>query len=348
MNISGEVKMDFLIDLENFSKFYVFPFISTIGFFLNLLSLLVFLNKRRKSNMYIYLVFKTVIELISTIIGSITGFAFCTKSFKHSSYFEQVLIVILVKILPNILYVLFSFCLILIIIDRYLFLSKKHYCIALVPSKFYVGLCVVVTILMNFPLYFTFKISKENNEEYIVDITDFGSSKPIIAYYCVLIIVENVIPLAIMVFMSLMVIKELKKYLLEKNCSSESCLNDITTSVNSNGLLLNSDKTKYGKNDREHKLDVESQLTQMILACSAIFILSRFGETFSAIVIQIQGFYGIYQDRLQICITLFSHLVTILMSSTGFFLYCAYNKFFRKYLRKMFLLKKGKRNETLV
>lgn len=100
-----------------------------------------------------------------------------------------------------------------LITNRYLTAKNKNNWIIKLKLKYYIPILIIFPLAFSLPIYFSFtiKLSNENRELYNWTLSDLSETYAYRAYFLLGVVVENIIPLIILVTMNIQSLRNIKK-----------------------------------------------------------------------------------------------------------------------------------------
>ncbi len=266
-------------ELMNFTiinGYFIIPALGVIGFVLNLICLLVFMNSRFKNReKFRYIIVKLLIEMLGCIyFMGFQNYLMCsweseillnnpcidTGSFSFITYR-----LVMYRYLSHCNYIWSGINEVLINYDKYLMISNRSSLFNRKKNfKFIILSCGIFSHLLFIPNFFVFKIHSTNNETnvFILIKSKLGTNNFFDLYTLIVLGLANVSLTFLIVFTSFMLAKEIKKY------SNNATLMHLTVFSK---MIFNRRK-------------LEIKLLKMVLILSFIYSLIRIYDFFYLVI----------------------------------------------------------------
>jgi hypothetical protein len=352
-------ELPILRDLNIIMNIYSIPIVSLIGFFLNIVCLIVLLSPKLKGDTYKYLIFKTISHLIFQFATALTPMYRCTQCAVVSSLIVNIFRFGLNFCVINVVSTYANLSEIALTYDRLYLLKQQHSKFLIKLPAFYTLIAfILIGIIANIPTFFAFGVGfNPNNNAYSFARTVFGLTSEFITYLFVFNLVQSLVVFIVLIFVNLLVTYEFKKYINRKknltnvnaqtikltNKKSETKRSTIAEANTSFSLNLAKDRnsTKHECNlnakmstvkiNQNQNESAELKFTLMIIISCALYSVTRLFQYLntSSTPLGIPFPIGTYLNYL-------SFFSTTLYYTINIFIYLIFNKNFRARFREIF------------
>ena len=210
-NESETTLKEYIDSISDFIGNYVLCAICIIGLIINILIRYLLRSKTLKNIFYKHISLKTFVDTFICLIG--IGYLYidclgCLAEFKYTKIIYHILHVVCTRLL----FVTSSFHEIYLITNRYLTLKNMNNWIVKLKLKYYVPFLVLFPMGLVIPFLIIVSInqSKKNSELYNWTV-NVGDNYLYMIYFMILLLIENILPLTILVIMSVLCQIEYKK-----------------------------------------------------------------------------------------------------------------------------------------
>ena len=237
-------------DFSFISGYIVIPIICGISGLLNLIILVILMSLTLDQKAYDYLKYKSLNDMISCILaGSVTN-ALCTYciSYVFNTLGTLIYRVYFLRIFLEILYNTSIFCEIGLTYDRLcLIKGKTNWFIRMKVSYFYV-VSLLLSLIIYLPEFMAFKITRFEDDIYMLSLTAIGNSTYYNYYYLILTGIQSFVSIICVTILNAQTFFSFKEFLRNKT-------------------------TK--QNIKKKKIKQENDTTKMIIILNFLFVISR-------------------------------------------------------------------------
>jgi hypothetical protein len=318
--------MDYFF-LINIAYVYLLPITSSICFFFNLLSLIVFIcGKEMKNGRYGYFKAKTIAETIFTLVSSLSPLSQVSSSSLVGSLAAQIITVYGVVGACGVVLIFLGFIELLILYDRYITVKPSSKLKLKINHSIFIGIFLAISIAVNIPFFFDSKIiliEYKGTSIYTRELTEFGQSYFLFYYWFVYAFLSNCIYILLIPIAGFGLVFEFGRFVKRKNVLTNQANNSNNNPTNS----MTNEQFVAKKN-----------LTTMILVLTGVFLISR---TFHMCIVCYHTYVTLKNSDTIInsYLYFFGYQLNFpLTTGLSFIIYIKFNKHFRSSL--LSLLKK--------
>jgi hypothetical protein len=335
---------------------YVYTVICGIGCVLNAICILLYAQRRYKGTMYSHLLNKTVFELLTLLISTLSPFSNCSDC---RSLGARIYRLYFMRIIINMTFTCSGFAEIGLTYDRLmLFKSGANKTLLKVNFKHFFIISFVASVVLFVPNFFASQLVEGPNPGvYNIISTAFGISSAFNSYSIFIFVIQNLLTALVLIVLNYMVFIEYGNYFRKKTkllgvskSHNEQRLTSVTwtkqkadttipqAQTASVGIENNSKasvRNLRGNNAKianKNSTDADRNFTLMIMISSSLFTISRILEGTTSIVTHVDKANGIVNNPWLAILGWFAHLATYLSFSSNIIFSFIFNKLFRGHL----------------
>lgn len=321
---------------------FLLPLISSIGFLLNFLCVLVYWRILRVNNdvLYKYLCINSISNSIAMLIDTFSPLALCGDNCRISQTYSAQLFYLYGFIYFADAFETFSSLIdIVLTVDRFAKVSNRLKNFRKISYKIIIFILLLISLLYYIPFILKKEIVSSsiviNNVTYGVyrlAPSEFGKTKFGLFFILIQLILSEVFVLVVMINFNVLLLFSLKDNIYPIKKENKRLMNDLT-SCNKNDESLNENQLFAQNNSlqeqKQNKTDYK--VTLMIISMS---VLNLLGNSPSVIIYTISIFYTIEPALINNLLAL-SNLSTVLTFTCYIFVFYYFNRIFRNTLRTM-------------
>jgi hypothetical protein len=314
------------------------PLICIFGSITNILSIIVFSNKKMKDVSFKYMLAASFGDLIYLLLLTYNYTVFCPNFINTHKFGQQIYIIIVKQYLTSCLAIFTILIDLILSIQRYFILSNDKRSYLFKPYKCIILIVFIISFIFYMPVLFQNNIlAKINSEsdnivEYSLIETEFGKSSMGNYLLIILSLIRIFLGIILLSFINLINAIIFRKRFENRLKSKIRLTNTNTTTTTTEITLLKSESVNKIQNSKEFKeTKANRKITQMImftcllyffghLPASIIFIMRLFLQPTPIMLVVIQFFFAF------ICLS----------KGLTFFIYYFYNNVFRGVLKQLF------------
>ena len=311
---------------------YIITPISSLGFILNLISLLVFFRLLSNGNIYKFFLIKAITDSILLLIGSFIVYGTCGNCASFQTLGSVIYRHFFSGFINSAMSTFSGFCEILIAVDRIYIVKNKK-----LNSWFYIFFIILslsISFLIPVPFFFANKIENIGDSKYILRRTKFGTSIEYTYYLSSVLIILNSFLFSCLVVSNTILLVQFKKYI-----SKKSNLTSILVASTESGKSKDS-RNNYSSNSSKTKDGATKSLTKMVLFLSIFFIITRLIHSISTILTSINRLKKINFDAFSVIISICSLILNYIMFGSTLIYHSCFNKIFFQSFKRLFFYKK--------
>lgn len=315
------------LSILSFVANIAYPFILTpicsVGFILNLITILVFFRLLSSGNIYKFFLIKTLADSFLLLIGALIYFGTCTNCATYQTIGAIIYKQFFSGYLNTALSTFSAFCEILIAVDRILIIKNKNI------KNIYFFICIIfftiISLLIPSPFFYANYIQYIGNSKYVLIKTEFGTSIEYTYYLTSVFISLNSILFIILLASNFILLFEFKKYLSKKK--------NLTSKVIATNESAKSNQSN--NNDISSKHASTRRLAKMVLTLSFLFMGSRLFHSSSTILSSVNRVKKINFDAFSIILTICSLIINYIMYGGSLIYHSFFNKVFFKSVKEL-------------
>jgi hypothetical protein len=315
-----------LIDIiQDISFVYVITTVCVVGFFLNIINILVLSRCDMKSKLYKYLLLNSFINLILLVFSGLLPIAKCGNLCAIARKYEAKLFIIVFVPCVNFLTTMSSLLNIQIAADRYMLISQRFSFARNISYKLLLTVYFVISLVMAVPYGFRFYIIRQNNanDSFALLPTGFVQSSLGGTLIVVISLIQNFLFLLILAIFGTLSAIELKKFVnKKKKLTRRSSLSRISTTFK---------KSSMSEKNFSEQESADNRLTLMVIWMCGVY-------TFGHIPMSISYVLWTYVNNCDFCdfFTMIADLTEFIAFGFDFFLYFHFNKNFKAEFKCLF------------
>ncbi|CAF0999487.1 unnamed protein product [Brachionus calyciflorus] len=338
--------------LQLFINIYLLPVVSLIGFFLNVICVLVYRKILRKKPeiLYKYLYINSISNSLAMFIDMFAPMALCGNDCKISqTYSAQFFYLYGFIYLADVFETFSSLIDIILTIDRYDQLTNKLRFLRKVSYKLIILFLFLISLIYYIPFILKKKIvqlSYPENEKcfntseevYILAQSNFGKSKFGIYFILIQLILSEVFVLCIMIIFNVLLLISLNRHIYLTSIENKRLYSRVLFSIREmadGNISMEDDCLIRNSISLQNQNRSNFRLTLMIISMS---ILNLFGNSPIVILYTIGIFYSI-DPVLNNNLVALSNLLAVFTFTCYIFVYYYFNNLFRASLKNMMLFK---------
>jgi hypothetical protein len=370
--LNSTASVSFVPSMSTFylvSYLVVMPSVAGIGFILNIPCLIVLLQPELSGVTYKYLVFKTLCHMIFLLMASLSPLSNCFTCPVSQSLWARLYFIYLQRYTANVMFSCAAVVEIALSYDRLWLFKGNSGFFRRISFRTFLIFTSVFGIVVNVPFILANTVQLiPGTDRYELVTTTFGFSVFYQVYNILWGLLLSLLSMIIIVILNVFVTIQFKKYIkkktnmigksrsiistLKSNNStfraktdqiqmkdkfSASMVYSVTATNGKTNDSIKNMGTRTSVNGKQKKNESSEQnFTMMILVSSSLYSASRLFAVISIMSRQVYQFMGItssvfnsYYGVINICITLGYF-------GTNFFTYLAFNKAYKKCLKKIF------------
>ena len=265
--------------LELIINIFMLPFISSIGFLLNLLCAVVYWQIMRKNNkvMYRYLFISSVVNSLAMLVDALATMPLCGQYCSVSqTYFAQAFYLYGFIYLADVLET-FNFMIdIVITIDRYIEVSRRPH---FFKKRAYKWIMTTLLCIGCFLFYIPFVLKKKiefvsAEKGYTLVTSEFGKNKFWVYFILVQLLVSELIILCLMITVNWLLVFSLRNtiYSEEREIEKEESIQKMNVTEQENEIcaqVIEEHRAEYYRTKNEYRLTI------MIISMSLLTFLAN-------------------------------------------------------------------------
>jgi hypothetical protein len=323
---------------------YIGTIVSGLGFFFNLVCLVVFAYPEFKGDTYKYLIMKTITHLIILLLTSVNAIYNCSTCPISLLYEVNQFRIVANAFLISVTTTMAALWEIMLSYDRLLMFNKWTIKVSFNVSA---PIVLITSFGLNTVFLFSFRVASRGPNAFFIMPSELAFNSIYRIYAVLMSILQSLISIIVLLFLNLLVSIEYRKYmtkrksLLGAKTTNKSSIKEPTTGKETTSYWINNARKDQGEtkesNNKEVRKSKEIKFTTMIVFCSSFFALTRFIILIGTVLLQVSPLVGLAQTHPIIgYTTMFGQVSAFIYFASNLLTYLAFNKIFRHRFSKIF------------